>query len=101
MLYYNRIDVSGGADVNKKKYSKCSKEHLICLYWYFLDIGFRFQSSVFNNCHDVLIMFIDIKNIVILNIHGVNYRCIILKNSKSEVINLLKNADLTGKSGSL
>ena len=50
---------------------------------------------------NLLCLMTAIKNIVILNIHGVGYHCIILKISKSEVMNLLKNADLTGKSGLL
>ena len=37
MLYYNRIDVSKGVDVNK---TSASKECIIC--WVFLDKGFTF-----------------------------------------------------------
>ena len=40
-------------------------------------------------------------NIAILNIHGAYYRCIINVVSKNEAINLLQNADLTEKSGTL
>ena len=46
-------------------------------------------------------MSIDLKSIVILNICCVDYCCIISKMSKSETVNLLKNADLTEKNGSL
>ena len=48
---------------------------------------FKFQSSVFNDFHDIL-MSIGISNIVILNIHGVDCRCIIYKR---EATNLLRN----------
>ena len=41
-------------------------------YYYFLDEGFKFQSTVCNGCHDVLMMSIDINNTAILNIPGVN-----------------------------
>ena len=41
MLYYGRIDVSEGIDVNK---TRESKEHYY--YWYFLDKGFKFQQDV-------------------------------------------------------
>ena len=41
MLYYDRIDISEGIDVNK---TSTSKECIICHYWYFLDNGFEFQS---------------------------------------------------------
>ena len=36
----------------------------------------------------------------ILNINGIDYRCIIFRISKSEAKNLLRNADLSEKSGS-
>ena len=39
MLYFDRIDTSGGTDVNKISESKkCN----ICHYWDFLDKGFNF-----------------------------------------------------------
>ena len=37
MLYYDRIGVSEGIDINK---TCASKECVICHYWYFLDKGF-------------------------------------------------------------
>ena len=40
MLQYERIDVSEGIDLNK---SDKSKECIICHYWYFKDIGYRYQ----------------------------------------------------------
>ena len=49
MLYFDRIDVSEGIDINK---TSKSKEHDICLYWYFLHKGFTFQPDVCNECHD-------------------------------------------------
>ena len=39
MLYYNRIDVSEGIDVNK---ASQSKEWDICHYWYFLNKRCKF-----------------------------------------------------------
>ena len=52
MLYYDRIDVSEGIDINK---TSASKECDICHYWYFLDKGFKFQSYACNGCHDLVI----------------------------------------------
>ena len=40
-------------------------------------------------------MTIDINRIAILNIHGVDYLCIIVGNSKYGAINLLEIADLS------
>ena len=43
----------------------------------------------------------NLNDIVILTINGFDYRCIISGISESEVLNLLRNADLTKKSGKL
>ena len=51
MLYFGRIDVSEGIDVNK---TSVSKELDICHYWYFLNYSFNFQSNICNKCHDLL-----------------------------------------------
>ena len=39
----------------------------------------------------------NLKDLIFLNIRGVEYHCIVNKISKSEVINLLQNADLSKK----
>ena len=96
MLYYDRIDVSKGIDINK---TSESKECDVCHYWYFLDKSSKFQPYVCNDCYDLLIMFINLDNIAILNIHGVDYHCNINGISKGEAINLLQNANLTEKVG--
>ena len=44
---------------------------------------------------------INLNNIVILSICGVDYRCIIKGISKSGALNLFENADLSEKSGTL
>ena len=44
---------------------------------------------------------INVNDITILNIKGSDYRCIISLISKNEAIKLLRNADLTEKSGTL
>ena len=95
MLYYDRIDGSEGIDVNK---TTESKEFDICHYWYFLENGLRFQPDVWNGCHDVLRMYMNLSDIVALNIHGVDYRCIISRIGKSEAIYLMQNIDSTEKS---
>ena len=97
MLYYDRIDVSEGIDVNK---TRESKECDICHYWYFLDKGFKFQPDVCNGCHDILIMSMNLSDIAILNIHSADHR-IISGIRKREAVNLLQNIDLNEKSGTL
>ena len=73
MLYFDKIDVSEGIDVNK---TSGSKECDICHCWYFLNKGFKFQSYVCNRCHDLL-MSMNLSNIYILNIKNADYYCII------------------------
>ena len=94
MLYFDRIDVSEGIDVNK---TSASKECDICHYWYFLNYSFKFQPNVCNRCHDLLMMSMNLSDIAILNIKGSDYRCIISLISKNEAINLIQNVDLTEK----
>ena len=98
MLYYDRIDISEGIDVKKKSEWKDSD---ICHYWYFWNKGFKFQPNVSNRCHDLLMMSMNLSNIPILNIKSADYRCIISRISKSEVIKLMQNTNLIEKRGTL
>ena len=59
MLQYERIDVSEGIDVNK---TSLLKECELCHYWYFKDIGFKFEEHVCNRCHDLLTMTYSLEN---------------------------------------
>ena len=43
MIYYDRMDVSEGIEVNK---TSKSKECSICHYWHFLGKGFKFQADI-------------------------------------------------------
>ena len=49
MLQYERIDIPEGIDFGK---TNKSVECMICHYWYFKDIGFKYQPYVCNGCHD-------------------------------------------------
>ena len=51
MLYYDRIDVSEGIDINN---TSALKECDIGCYWYFLNYSFKFQPDVCNRYHDLL-----------------------------------------------
>ena len=65
MICYDRIDVSERIDVNK---TSKSKECNVCQYCYFLSKGFEFKPNVFNGCHDLLMMCMNLTNIAVLNI---------------------------------
>ena len=85
MLYDDRTDVSEGIDVNK---TSASKECDVCHYWHFLKFSSKFQPTVCNRCHDLLIMSVNLSNIV--SIKGSDYCYIIISLiTKNEAINLM------------
>ena len=67
MLQYKRIDVSERIDFNM---TNKSKECELCHYWFFKDVGFRFEPHVCNNCHDLLTIAYGLENIAILSAKG-------------------------------
>ena len=96
MLQCELIDVLEGIDTNK---TSASKECILCHYWYFKDVGFKFEPHVCNKCHDVSMIAYDLKNIAILNV-GIDFRCTLWGITKGEAINRLNNSVL-GNSGVL
>ena len=68
MLQYNRIDVSELIDTNK---TSASKECDICHYWYFKNIGFKYEPYVCNGCHYISMIAYELKNITIVTVKGV------------------------------
>ena len=60
MLDYEKIYVSEGIDANQ---TSASKECMLCNYWYFKDLGFKFEPHVCNKSHDVLVTAYELKNI--------------------------------------
>ena len=94
LLQYEKIDVSGGTETNK---TSASKECMLCYYWYFKDVGFKFEPHVCNKCHDVLMTAYKLKNIAILNVKVVDFRCILWGISRDEAVNRLNNSMLEDK----
>ena len=88
MLQYNRIYVSERIDINE---TSESKECMLCDYWYFKDVGYKFQSYVWNSFHAVSVMAYELKNIAILNAKGVDCRGILWGISKNDVVDRLNN----------
>ena len=73
MLRYEKKYFSEGIDIDK---TNASKECMLCHYWYFEDVGFKFEPHVCNKCHNVLMAAYELKNIAILNVKRVDFRCI-------------------------
>ena len=93
MLQYENIDVSKGTDINK---SNKSKGCMIWHYWYFKDIGYKFEQHVCNKCHDISMMVYELKNTAIVNGKGVNCRCALRNMNKNYAINMLGELNYKG-----
>ena len=89
MLHYKKIDVLEGIDVNK---TSASKECELCHYWFFKDVGFKFEEHVCNGCHNLLTMAHSLKNIAILSEKGANFRCLLTGTSKDGALKKLNNS---------
>ena len=44
-----------------------------CHYWYFKDVGFKFEPHVCNKCHNALMTAYELKNIAYLNVKGISF----------------------------
>ena len=97
-MYYEKIDISEGINVNK---TSELKECDICHCWYFLDKGSKSQLDVRNGCHDVLMMSINLSDIAIIKVYTADFSYAISGISKIEAINLMQNIDLAEKIGTL
>ena len=89
MLWYQKINVSEGIDVNK---TSASKECELCHYWFFKNIGFKFEEHVCNKCHDLLTIAHSLKYIARLSTKGATFRCILMSISKNELLKRLNNS---------
>ena len=89
MLRYQKIYVSEEIDINK---TSASKECELCHYWFFKDIGFKFEEHVCNKCHDLLTMTNSLKDTAILSVKSATFRCISISISKNEALKRLNNS---------
>ena len=77
MLQYFRTDVLEGINFDK---TSPSKECMFCHYWYFKD--------GFDNCYNILMTAYELENLVILNLRGLDYRCVLWRIKNEAVIRL-------------
>ena len=98
MLEYKRIDISEGIDANK---TNLSKEYNICHYWYFEDIGFKFEPYLCNGCHDLMQKSMNFNNVAFVYVKRNAYRIHFWYISKDDAINIMKGSNLTDKRGVL
>ena len=96
MLEYDRIDISEGIDINKCE--ETSKKCSLCKFYYFLDKNFSYGSFLCNGCYDMSLKAVSME---IINHNGNHYRVNFAFISKKDVYNLIKNATIIDKKGTL
>ena len=96
MLEYDIIDISEVIDINKT--SKL-KECKICHYWYFKDIGFKYEPHICNGCHGLMQKALGFNDVAIVYVSGSAYRLYFLYMSKDNEINIMNNSSLIDKVG--
>ena len=74
------------------KKTSASEECDLCHYWFFKDVGFKFEKHFRNGCHDLLTMAYFSKNIAILSAKGATVRCVLMSISKNEGLKRLNNS---------
>ena len=98
MLQYDRIDISKGIDIEK---TNKSKECKICYYWYFKDIGFKYEPHLCNGCHGLMQKAVSFDNIAIVYVKCSAYRIHFWDMSKDNAINIMNGSNLVDKMGVL
>ena len=78
-----------------------SKECDICHYWYFEDIGFKYEKYLYNGCHDLMQKARSFSNVAIVYVKGSAYKINFCYMSKDDAINIMKNSNLVDKMGVL
>ena len=53
------------------------KSIMICHYWYFKDIGYKFEPNVCIKFHNISVMDYELETIAVLNVKGIDCRCVL------------------------
>ena len=75
------------------------KECDICHYWYFKDIGFKYEPYLCNGCHDLMQKAMSFNNVAIVYVKGNAYRINFWYMSKDDAINITSCSNLADKRG--
>ena len=89
ILEYDSTDISEETGVNK---INASNECDICHYWYFLNIGFKFEPYVCNRCHDIIQKAINFNDVAIVSIKRSDNRNYFQYMRKDDIMNIMKKS---------
>ena len=92
MISYKRVDKSEGIVFNKGESSvKC----MICNYYYFKDIQFKYKPYVCNGCHDFSMTVQNLSDFFVVTIKNADCRVCITGVDKKAAVFIFKNSDLS------
>ena len=94
ILEYDKIDILEGIDINK---TNASKECYICHYWYFKDIGFKYEPYLCYGCHGLMQKAMNFNDVAIVSVKESDYRIRFWYMRKDDAIRTLNNSDLSDK----
>ena len=80
-----------------KKCKETSRECSLCKFYYFLDKSFSYGPYLCNGCYDMSLKAISMQNLAIIYHNGNNFAFM----SKKDAFNLIKNATIIDKKGTL
>ena len=79
----------------------CQNNLIFCHYWYFRDIGFKYEPYLCNGCHDLTQKAIGFNNIAIGYIKGSAYRIHFWYTSRDDATTIMNGSNLVHKRGIL
>ena len=94
MLECDRIDISEGIDVNK---ANLSRQGDICHYWYFKNIGFKYETYLCNGYHNLMQKAMSFNDIAVVYVKRSAYRIYFWYVSKDDAINIMNGSNLVYK----
>ena len=83
MLEYGRIDVSKGFYFSK---NDGSDDCIICYYWHFHEINFRFHSEVCDCCHNLMQKAMSFNDVAIVLVKESDHKILFQYMTKDEAI---------------
>ena len=84
-----------------KKCKETSRECSLCNFYYFLDKNFKYGPYLCDGCYCMSMKVNSMQNLAIINHNGNLYRVNFVFMSKKDTFNLIKNAVIIDKKGTL
>ena len=74
---------------------------MLCRFWYFKDIGFKYEPYLCNGCHDLMQRAMSFNDVAFVYIKGGAHRIHFWYMSKGDAISIKNNSNLGDENGVL